>query len=69
MRSTVQSFGIKFDKLDSREIGYGEMLRSHDTRFSNRATVLSFFNGSIRFVTKVFLNITLYVQFTFRAQN
>ena len=31
--------------------------------------VLSFFNGSIRIVTKVFLNITLYVQFTFRAQN
>ena len=61
--SMVQSFEIKFDKLDSREIGPIWIWRN--------ATVskLKFFNGSIRIVTKVFLNITLYVQFTFRAQN
>ena len=59
----VQSFEIKFDKLDSREIGYG---KCYGLRYG---LVLSFFNGSIRIVTKVFLNITLYVQFTFRAQN
>ena len=62
--SKVQSFEIKFDKLDSREIGYGKCYGRIALRFS-----FEFFYGSIRIVTKVFLNITLYVQFTFRAQN